>query len=93
MSKKTITRFRLTTNDNPFDPFDEFENWLNFDSTVLGYNSSAYLARMFPDSDLYTEEEREAVLEDTIDKIIELDPLNIYKKVSKEFVLDEQTEV
>ncbi len=35
----------LTTVDNPYDPFDQFDEWFNYDMD-LGYNSSAYLARI-----------------------------------------------
>lgn len=79
-----MKRFRLSTKSNPFDPFDEFEKWIDYDCNVLGLNSSAYLARMLPDSDFYTDEEREQVISETIDEIIKLDPFNIYIKVSKE---------
>jgi hypothetical protein len=35
----------LTTEDNPFDPFEQFEDWYQFD-TSMGYHTLAYLARV-----------------------------------------------
>ena len=40
-----MRRCALTTFDNPFDPFEQFDQWFLFD-TEKGYNSCAYLARI-----------------------------------------------
>lgn len=73
----------LTTNDNPYSPFDEFEKWFMFDNDH-GYNSCSYLARVAKTSDALTPQENETVLEEAIDDIIRLDFTDHYKKVSKE---------
>ena len=46
----------LTTIDNPFNPFENFDSWFLFD-VEKGYNSCAYLARIAKTSDEFTEEE------------------------------------
>lgn len=73
---------RLTTFDNPFDPFDDFDSWFQFD-TEKGYNSCSYLARIARTSDQLSEEENEKEIERAIDEIIKYDPFNIYKKAKK----------
>ncbi len=73
---------RLTTFDNPYDPFDQFDSWFLFD-TEKGYNSCAYLARIAQTSPQLSDEENNEVIEDAIDEIIKYDFLNIYKKVVK----------
>ena len=35
----------LTTKDNPFNPFTEYDNWRSFD-TDYGYNTEAYWSRL-----------------------------------------------
>lgn len=69
--------------ENPYDPIDEFGKWFDYDTTVLHLNSAAYLARIFRDSDEFTDEEREIAKEQAIDEIIKYDFLNIYKKVKR----------
>lgn len=74
---------RLTTFDNPFDPFDDFTQWLLFDNEK-GYNTVGRLARLLtnlPDDLSEVEEEQEK--EKAIDTIIANDFLNIYKKVER----------
>jgi hypothetical protein len=72
----------LTTFDNPYDPFEEFDSWLLYDSEK-GYNSCGYLGRIARTSDSLTDEENEEEIERAIDEIIKYDFLNIYKKVKR----------
>jgi len=72
----------LTTFDNPYDPFTQFDKWLLFDMEK-GYNSCAYLARIARTSDELTEEENNQAVNSAIDEIIKFDFRNIYKKIYK----------
>ena len=74
-------RFMLTTIDNPFNPFEDFDSWLQFD-IEKGYYSCSYLARIAKTSDQLSDYENDLEIERAIDEIIELDFMNIYKKVS-----------
>lgn len=71
----------LTTNDNPFNPFEQFTSWFLFD-VEKGYDSCSYLARIAKFTDDMTEQERAAENARAIDEIISLNPLGIYKKVT-----------
>lgn len=73
----------LTTLDNPYDPFTQFENWFQFD-VLKGYNSCAYLGRIARTSDAMTDEEQLRETERAIDEICKLDFRNIYRKVSRD---------
>lgn len=73
----------LTTIDNPYDPFEQFDLWFLFD-IEKGYNSCAYLARIARTSDQLSDEENNEEIERAIDEIIKYDFMNIYKKVRKE---------
>jgi len=71
----------LTTVDNPFDPFTQFDEWMAFDEDK-GYHSSAYLARIVKSSDDLSEADQDIAIELAIDEIVELNILGIYKKVT-----------
>lgn len=73
---------RLTTIDNPFDPFTQFDDWFLFD-TEKGYNSCSRLDRITNLSDEMSEVEINEEIERAIDEIIKYDFLNIYKKVTR----------
>ena len=70
----------ITTIDNPYDPFTQFELWLAYD-LEKGYNSCAYLSRVTLTSDQMSSKEEEEEIERGIDEIIKHDVQNIYKKV------------
>ena len=72
----------LTTIDNPFDPFDQFEDWFAFD-TQKGYNSCNYLAKIAKLSSLMTEKEIVNELEHAIDEICAVNPFGVHRKVVK----------
>lgn len=78
-----MAAFAITTVDNPFDPFDDFDSWYRFDMDK-GYNSCSLLARLALTSDAFTDKENDEEIERAIDEIIKYDVLNIYKKVKRE---------
>lgn len=75
-----MSKCALTTFDNPYDPFDQFDSWYMFDIDK-GYNSCSYLDRIAATSDQLSEQENDQEIERAIDEIILFDSLNIYKKV------------
>lgn len=77
MSKQCM----LTTIDNPFNPFKEFDSWFMFD-VEKGYNSCSYLGRIAKTSEQLSDDENNEEVERAIDEIIKYDFRNIYKKVS-----------
>lgn len=81
-----VTRAMLTTIDNPYDPFTEWMNWLQFD-TSHGYNTSGLLARIAFTSEELSELDQLRATELAIDEIIELNVAGIYKKVTEEIEL------
>ena len=74
------TNCMITTNDNPYNPFDQFTLWLLFDKEK-GYNTCEHLARIANLSDDLSEKEIEEETERAIDEIIKYDPFNVYMKV------------
>lgn len=79
-----MIRSMITTKDNPFDPFVQFDDWLAFDE-LKGYDTCSYLDRVSFSSDDLSDFEIEMENERAIDEIIAYNPLGIYEKVQKEF--------
>lgn len=77
-----MAKYMLTTIDNPFDPFNQFDSWIQFDLDK-GYNSCAYLDRIARTSDQLSDSENEDEIERAIDEIIKYDFMNIYLKVAE----------
>lgn len=79
-----MARVRLTTTNNPWNPFTHFQEWYSFD-VVHGYGCSEYLARVLKISDDLSENDVELMTEAAIDAIVGLAvPLAdgaLYKKV------------
>jgi hypothetical protein len=71
----------LTTIDNPFDPFKQFDEWFTFDVSK-GYHTCAYLARIAKTSDELSEQDEALAIESAIDEIVDMNILGLYKKVS-----------
>ena len=74
----------LTTIDNPYDPYDEFDQWFAFD-TEKGYNSCGLLERIANTSDDLSPEDNRVEINEAIDQIVLRDPTGVYKKVIKIF--------
>lgn len=71
----------LTTFDNPYNPFDDFDSWFLFDAEK-GYCSLSYLGRIAKTAYELSEEENFEEAERAIDEIIMENP-ELYTKVYK----------
>ena len=78
----------LTTVDNPFDPFTDFDGWYGWDTTA-GYNTSAYLARIVKTSDELSDADQDLALEQAIDEIVQENILGVYRKVTQKSEVSE----
>lgn len=78
----------LTTTDNPWDPFDQFDQWFMYD-IEHGYQTCERLAKFAHTADGFTDEENAIIIEDAIDHIVATCPVTfadgtmLYKKVSR----------
>ena len=86
---KTSNDCRLTTFDNPYNPFTQFTEWLLFDNSK-DYFTLNKLARIEQVDESMSENEINIEHERAIDEIIQNDFLNIYKKVYRNEDVNEQ---
>lgn len=70
----------VTTLDNPFDYFTQFDEWYAFD-TQKGYNTCNYLARIANTSNDLSEKDYEFTVEEAVDEICRLNITGNYRKV------------
>jgi hypothetical protein len=70
----------LSTIDNPYDPFTQFDEWNRYDLSK-GYNTLAYLARVTNLSDDLTEAEYNDEINSAISQALELNITGNYIKV------------
>jgi len=81
----------ITTIDNPFDPIDNFQEWFMYDLNH-NYFTCSKLSRIANLSETMSSFQQSEEITRAIDRLIELDPLDIYKKVEKEEQSDENIE-
>lgn len=73
----------LTTIDNPFDPFTQFDSWLQYDEEK-GYHTCQFLAKISKASSEMSEEDYEYWNNLAIDEIVKFNVRGIDKKVTRE---------
>jgi len=77
----------VTTLDNPYDYFTQFDEWYAFDIShgyeVIGqpYNTLNYVARLAKVSDSMSDDEYTRAVNDAVDTICRLNLTGNYKKV------------
>lgn len=81
MNKVPIEDYMLTTFDNPFNPFDQFDVWWKTD-LLLGHDCCGLLAREANTSSVFSDEINDWLIKVAMDRIISREPL-LYKKVKK----------
>lgn len=77
-----IVESMLTTTDNPFDPFTQYDQWLAYDM-ALGHNTNGFLARIAIVADDATEADQRLAIELAINEIVTENVTGLYKKVSR----------
>ncbi len=66
----------LTTIDNPFNPFKQWDEWQAFDEQN-GYNTCALLGRIATISDSLSDVENEEIINDAMKSIVDLHDIYI----------------
>lgn len=69
----------LTTFDNPFNPFTEFDRWWKED-LLLGHNCCGLLANESNVSDVASDEVNDKAINEAMERIVKREPM-IYKIV------------
>lgn len=62
----------LTTDNNPFDPFEQSDRWLDFD-VRMGYNTNAYIMKRAHTGKTMTDWENQTLIDAAINDILDLD--------------------
>jgi hypothetical protein len=70
----------LTTVDNPYDPFKQFDEWYAWDESA-GYHTSSFLARIVKTSDELSDADQSLAIEQAIDEIVRENVSGVYRKV------------
>lgn len=78
-----MTACALSTIDNPFDPFDNFDEWFLYD-VEKGHYSCGLLARIAKTSSALSDKENDDEIERAIDDIIKYDIENKYIKIKRD---------
>lgn len=73
-----VEEVMLTTKDNPYDPFTQFDQWYLFDE-LKGYHSCGYLARIANTSSDLSDEDNNLLIDIAIEDIIAMQP-DIYTR-------------
>jgi hypothetical protein len=81
------TVYMLTTVDNPYNPFEDFNRWYVWDE-LHGYGSCEMIARIIKETTGMSKEEEALAVEDAIDKIVLNDFTTLYRKVNENTAKD-----
>lgn len=73
----------LTTVDNPYNPFESFDEWYKWDFTA-GYHTPSLLARLTISSYSLSDSDQDQAIEDAINEIVKENVSGVHKKVTRE---------
>lgn len=87
-----VTSYMLTTVDNPFDPFTQFDEWYAYDMK-LGYDTPGLLAACTMQSDELSDLDQELSIQMAIDEIVSENLSGVHRKVKRGDMLRIQSQV
>jgi hypothetical protein len=74
--------YMLTTYDNPYDPFTEWDEWYMWDMRA-GYHTPGLLARVSYLSDEISEADQYLAVQDAIDEVVRENISGMHRKVKR----------
>lgn len=74
--------YMLTTYDNPYDPFTQWDEWLRWDMTA-GYNTCGLLDRVVHNSHEIAAVDQYLATREAIDEIVRENVSGMHKKVKR----------
>lgn len=74
--------YMLTTVDNPFDPFTQWDEWYAWDLHA-GYHTPGLLDRVARTSDELSEADQFLAVQQAIDEIVRENVLGVHRKVQR----------
>lgn len=82
MAPSQAVEYMLTTVDNPFDPFTQYDEWNAWDMKS-GYNTNNLLARIARTSPDHSEADLDQAIREAIDEIVLFNVSGMHRKVSR----------
>jgi hypothetical protein len=82
-----MKQLMLTTVDNPFDPFTQFDEWFAFDESS-GYHSSSHIALVVQTSEELSEKQQISAMNEAVEYIVKHNVTGMFRAVSKEVLID-----
>jgi hypothetical protein len=79
---KPYVDYMLTTVDNPWNPFTQFDEWMAFDY-AHSYHTMELLARITFDSEELSDADQAQALQEGIDEVVRENVSGMYRKVSR----------
>lgn len=84
--------FLLSTKDNPFNPYTQWNEWYAYDER-MGYHTSGLLARIIVATDDEFEEDQKAAYAEAADFIIENLNKELYVKIPRPSDVEAEKEI
>lgn len=76
-----LVEHMLTTTDNPYNPFTDYDSWYAYDSAA-GYHTPEFLARIVRTSSDLSEAQQSLAIEQAIDEIVRENVQGNYRKIT-----------
>lgn len=75
--KDDVVPMLLSTTDNPYNPFGQFDEWYAYDEDH-GYHTSSYVARLTFLGEALSDRENQIAINDAVRKIYQSNPKGLY---------------
>lgn len=77
----------LTTIDNPYNPFTNYDEWLAYD-LQMGYNTNSLLDRVANVSDELSDEDYDSIVLEAMKEIVKYNVSGVHRLITENEVLD-----